>query len=153
PKVSNLSPSGNDLKWYDTPTGGSPLNATDALVNGQTYYVSRTNLGCEGPRTAVTVTIDTKPTVTVSNTCVGSSNVTFSQTGGALGGTWIVSGGGNINQSTGEFTPTTAGCFSATYTSGACSDTKSFVIFPATPTAPVVPGNCNQDITVTPPAT
>ena len=91
------------------------------------------------------------PNIVSVNSCIGGGTISFTQTGGDAGGTWSVSGGGTIDANTGVFTPTTAGCFTVTYkTPGPqCSDTKSFVVFPAAPSAPTAPG-CNE-ITITPP--
>jgi hypothetical protein len=75
------------------------------------------------------------PVITPFNSCVGGGTVTFTQSGAAAGGTWSVSGGGTIDANTGVFTPSTPGCFTVTYktTGPACTDTKSFVVFPAAP--------------------
>ena len=74
-----------------------------------------------------TITVNSQPVVTVTNACISGGNVTFTQAGGGAG-TWTVSGGGTIVAGTGVFTPTTPGCFTATYTvtAGGCNDTKSF---------------------------
>jgi gliding motility-associated-like protein/uncharacterized repeat protein (TIGR01451 family) len=66
----------NDLQvnetvtWYDAPTGGTPYESTDLLVDGNTYYASQINNGCESSeRLAVNVTISDAPTPTTeSNT-------------------------------------------------------------------------------------
>ncbi|WNM20182.1 T9SS type B sorting domain-containing protein [Flavobacterium capsici] len=58
--VSDLNPFviGNNIKWYTSATGGSPLNSTDSVVNG-TYYASQTNpvTGCETTRTPIIVQV------------------------------------------------------------------------------------------------
>ncbi|TMI61229.1 MAG: immunoglobulin domain-containing protein, partial [Bacteroidetes bacterium] len=87
------------------------------------------------------VVIYTGTNVTAPNSCIGGGNVNFTYTGAPPGGTWSVNGGGNINPTSGQFTPVTAGCWSATYTTplpNVCSGTKEFVVFPAAPvlTAP-----------------
>ena len=52
----------SDITWYSTDTGGSPLNSTDYLVDGNTYYASQTVDGCESTsRLAVLVIINTTP--------------------------------------------------------------------------------------------
>ncbi|SNR85555.1 conserved repeat domain-containing protein, partial [Flavobacterium sp. ov086] len=57
-KVSDLSPSGSTIKWYDTSSSTSPLAGTTALTS-KTYYVSQTSSsGCESARTAVVVTVN-----------------------------------------------------------------------------------------------
>jgi hypothetical protein len=60
PTVSSLQATGNNIRWYNVPTGGTQLAGSTALVNGQTYYASQTKNGCESTnRLAVTVTIYT----------------------------------------------------------------------------------------------
>jgi hypothetical protein len=63
-------------------------------------------------------------------------------------GTWTVSGGGSIVASTGVFTPTTPGCFTATYTTPApgCTDTKNFVVFPGAPALAALASTCNSTL-------
>ena len=46
--VSDLSVTGSDILWYNTPVGGTPLNNTDILTSGF-YYASQTLNGCESP--------------------------------------------------------------------------------------------------------
>ncbi len=96
PTVSNLDycqnaiasaltaiPSGtNNLKWYTTATGGTALGSAPTpstlTVGITTYYVSEISAsGCEGPRAAITVTINSSvpnATAIASNptTCAGS---------------------------------------------------------------------------------
>jgi hypothetical protein len=138
---------------YDPPAG---------LTTTTYYYREATGRKTNGPAAGqytcivntnvISVTVNTLPVVTTTNACMGSGSVTFTQSGGATGGIWTVSGGGTITNA-GVFTPTGAGCFTATYTTPApfCADTKSFVVFPSAP-APVVNSGCGA-IIVTPPAT
>ncbi len=63
-----LTAIGQDLRWYNDATGGSPLinvptPATNAPMT-RTWYVSQTIDGCESPRAAIVVTIDFLPTST-----------------------------------------------------------------------------------------
>ncbi|MEI8205012.1 MAG: hypothetical protein WCH34_18485, partial [Bacteroidota bacterium] len=48
--VSDLVPSGVDIKWYDNAVGGNLLSSIDALSVGTTYYATQTLNGCESPR-------------------------------------------------------------------------------------------------------
>lgn len=60
PTVANLQATGNNIRWYNVPSGGTQLAGSTSLVNGQTYYASQTKNGCESSnRLAVTVTIYT----------------------------------------------------------------------------------------------
>ena len=63
--VSDLDAAGTSLKWYTTSTGGTALASTIALTT-RTYYVSQTLNSCEGPRTAVSITVNTTPAPTAS---------------------------------------------------------------------------------------
>jgi hypothetical protein len=88
--VANLTPSGNNIKWYDGSTASFPLPTNTTLVNNTVYYVSQLINGCEGPRTAVTVTVmDQIPNISYSvpsvGICIGKA-VSFSpsNTGGAV---------------------------------------------------------------------
>ncbi len=59
-----LSAVGSNLLWYTSATGGTGSAATpapDTSIGGVfTYYVSQT-IGCESPRSAITVTVNAKP--------------------------------------------------------------------------------------------
>jgi hypothetical protein len=58
--VANLATtSGTNIKWYADADGGTALDGTTALVNGETYFATQTVDGCESARTQVTVTITT----------------------------------------------------------------------------------------------
>jgi len=60
PKVSNLSATGNAIKWYAASSGGTALDTTTALVNNTHYYATQTVDGNESAtRLDVTVTITT----------------------------------------------------------------------------------------------
>ena len=45
--LANLVVAGQNIVWYSTPFGGTPLPANTPLVNGVTYYASQTINGCE----------------------------------------------------------------------------------------------------------
>ena len=63
PKISNLSVTGENIKWYDSPTGGTEYTspATTNLVNGQIYYASQTVNGVESAtRMAVSANLVTQ---------------------------------------------------------------------------------------------
>jgi Alpha amylase, catalytic domain/Ig-like domain CHU_C associated/Carbohydrate-binding module 48 (Isoamylase N-terminal domain) len=60
-----LTATGTNLLWYTTATGGTgsttaPTPST-ATVGNTIYYVSQTLNGCEGPRLAITVTVNALP--------------------------------------------------------------------------------------------
>lgn len=57
--VANLLMNGQNIQWYTSATGGTPLTSTTTLTNGTTYFASQTINGCENlVRTPVIVTID-----------------------------------------------------------------------------------------------
>ena len=58
--VANLNAYGNDVKWYATPTGGTPLLESTSLKNDSIYYAAQVSSdnGCESDiRSGVKVTI------------------------------------------------------------------------------------------------
>lgn len=127
----------------------SPGVTTTYTVNTS---IATANATCPLGSASVEVIVIPNPIVQPVNACVGGGTVTFTQTEGPAGGTWSVSGGGVIDKSTGVFTPTTPGCYTVTYTTlqASCSDTESFLVFPAAP-IPVVDAGCGP-IIITPPA-
>lgn len=54
--LADLTITGQDIKWYDAPTGGNLLDDT-TLLDDDTYYALQTINGCESGRIPVTVTI------------------------------------------------------------------------------------------------
>ena len=76
--LHQISATGENIKYYDNPTGGSALNPTTALVNSTTYYLTQTINGCESPtRTGVLVTIGSAPNVSAQPT---NATITEGQT-------------------------------------------------------------------------
>ncbi|MCF7568382.1 gliding motility-associated C-terminal domain-containing protein [Sabulilitoribacter arenilitoris] len=81
--VLDLAATGNSIQWYDVMNGGSVLAGTTALIDGQTYYATQTDVttGCESSvRTAVSVTIYQSPNAGNPNTtailaCNDNSNI------------------------------------------------------------------------------
>jgi len=71
PTVANLTASGTGILWYDTQISTTPLNMTDALIDGEDYWASQTEVtGCESAsRLVVTATIITPlpPTTSAIN--------------------------------------------------------------------------------------
>jgi hypothetical protein len=45
--LANLVVTGQNIIWYSTPFGGTPLPPNTPLINGVTYYASQTINGCE----------------------------------------------------------------------------------------------------------
>lgn len=77
-KVLNLTATGQNIKWYLTPTGGTPIDPSTDLVNNQKYYASQTVNGVESTeRLEVTAYI-----VTCWTCGTESLNVSHTTTGG-----------------------------------------------------------------------
>ena len=81
--------SGGTLNWYAAASGGSSLGTgisftTPSLASTTTYYVDCTLSGCVSSRTAVTATINTIPTpsITGTNTICNGSATTLTASGG-----------------------------------------------------------------------
>jgi gliding motility-associated-like protein len=90
--ASALTATGSGLLWYNAATGGigsatAPTPITSA-AGSTIYYVSQTLLTCEGPRAAITVTINPTPpapTVTTPVTfCQNTTSVALTATGSNL---------------------------------------------------------------------
>jgi Alpha amylase, catalytic domain/Ig-like domain CHU_C associated/Fibronectin type III domain/Carbohydrate-binding module 48 (Isoamylase N-terminal domain) len=107
-----LTATGTSLLWYTTATGGTssttaPTPST-ASVGSTIYYVSQTLNSCEGPRTAITVTIvaaTPAPTVTTPVTyCRNAIATLLSATGTSL--LWYTTATGGTGSTTAP-TPST----------------------------------------------
>jgi len=76
--LNELVINGTAILWYDSLTGGTPLNSTEFLLNNTTYYASQTVNGCESPtRLAIDVNIYETPnppsTITILDKCDDTS--------------------------------------------------------------------------------
>ncbi|WP_288428157.1 hypothetical protein [uncultured Spirosoma sp.] len=94
--------SGGTLNWYTTlngqPSAAAPAPPTTVAGSSTTYYVSQTVNGCEGPKTAITVTVTALPAAPAVSTPVNYCQNAVAQplsatpvTGGTL--TWYNPGG------------------------------------------------------------
>jgi mucin-2 len=65
-QINDLQATGNNVQWYTSPSGGTPLPSTAQLVDGTIYYASQTNpdTGCESSRLSVFVNVGVVPTPT-----------------------------------------------------------------------------------------
>jgi hypothetical protein len=99
--VAQLAATGSNIKWYNTATGGTLLNSTTPLVNGQTYFASQTINGCESVnRLAVSVNFqNVLISVTNDTVCSGTSvglsalSTSASPQTGPVGGVYYLPGG------------------------------------------------------------
>jgi hypothetical protein len=140
--ITDGAPAGGSYAWYTQATGGtaiagatSSIFTTPSLSTTTTYYVGiSTGTGaaaCEGPRSAVTATINAVPVVTIGASgptalCAGSS-VTLTASGAA---TYQWSNGAT----SASITVSAAGSYAVTGTSAAgCSATSAATAVSVTP--------------------
>ena len=130
--LSATSSSGNSLKWYDLPTGGTPLASapvpSTSTAGVYSYYVSQANSNNdESPRVAITVTINALPSTPI----ISASGPTSFCTGGSVdlasssttGNVWISA---TIFATTPTITVTSSGTYSVTVTdTNGCSSTST----------------------------
>jgi hypothetical protein len=130
--LSATSSNGNSLKWYDLPTGGTPLVAapvpSTSTAGVYSYYVSQANSNNdESPRVAITVTINALPSTPI----ISASGPTSFCTGGSVdlasssttGNVWISA---TIFATTPTITVTSSGTYSVTVTdTNGCSSTST----------------------------
>ncbi|MEI7509301.1 MAG: hypothetical protein WCJ62_07535, partial [Flavobacterium sp.] len=74
--IGSLIAVGNNVQWYTTPSGGSPLSASTILTNNTIYYAGQTNpvTGCKTSRLNVFVTVGIVPAPSGSSTQVFCNN-------------------------------------------------------------------------------
>ncbi|MXN91934.1 hypothetical protein GR160_11935, partial [Flavobacterium sp. Sd200] len=120
--VADLTATGTSLKWYTTSTGGTALTATTAVTT-RTYYVSQTLNGCEGPRAAVAVTVNSiipSPTASAQTLITGSTVANLTATGTAL--QWYTASTGGTALATG--TVLNSGTYYVSQTLNGCESTR-----------------------------
>ena len=67
--IADLAITGTSVVWFDTETSTSPLNLTDALVDGEDYWAADSNAGTgclSSVRVSITVTVTVVPPPTVA---------------------------------------------------------------------------------------
>jgi gliding motility-associated-like protein len=84
--INDIAITGQNIKWYDAPTGGNLLSSTTILQNSITYYASQTISTCESARVPVLITIFNTPAP------IGSSTQTFCATQNATLNDVVVTG-------------------------------------------------------------
>ena len=104
PTIANLNATGENIQWYTDETSTSPIDSTEMLVDGETYYATQTTSeGCESiERLAVTVNFtaditlvttealecsDDGSTYTIVATFTGTAP--FTANGNGQPGTWV----------------------------------------------------------------
>ena len=77
--ISNLVATGQNIKWYASPTDTSSLPMNTVLQNNTTYYLTQTTNGCESNRASIATTINSvaAPTLTSPQTFCVQQNATL----------------------------------------------------------------------------
>ena len=130
-----------EMKWYigDEASATAPVPST-ATVGDTTYYVSQIVNGCESEKTAVVVTINELPTVSITanktEICAGETVIL---TANAEDGTFAWSGGVTSTEKTVTFAPTETNLVSLKITnaSGCESEASTTITVNAIPEKPV----------------
>ena len=130
--LSATSSSGNSLKWYDLPTGGTPLVTapvpSTSTAGVYSYYVSQANSNNdESPRVAITVSINALPSTPIIS---ASGNTSFC-TGGSVDLTSSATTGNSWSTSSTSqaITVATSGSYTVTVTdNNGCSATSTATV-------------------------
>ncbi|MXN93349.1 hypothetical protein GR160_19165, partial [Flavobacterium sp. Sd200] len=130
--VSQLNATGTGVQWYTSETGGTALAATEQLTTA-TYYASQTLNGCEGERTAVSITITTTaaPTAPAQSYCQGATVTTLTATGTGI--QWYTAQTGGVALAANTVLAT--GTYYASQTVNGCESTRTAVNVTITTTA------------------
>jgi len=115
--------SGDSIRWYDVPMGGTPIaygaDFITPFVNATTTYYAAAFNSCEGPRTAVTLTVLPAPLVNLGNdvSINQGDSVTLDAGAGFVSYLWST---GPVTQT---ITVNTTGCYWVRVTNGSgCTD-------------------------------
>ncbi|MEX1192887.1 MAG: T9SS type A sorting domain-containing protein [Brumimicrobium sp.] len=146
--VNHLTATGSVIQWYDDPTSGSLLSASDILVAGN-YYATQTISGCESStRFEVVVTIDDPAVPTGDQTqifCDSAKVNDLQATGSDI--TWYDDAtGGNILLSTDNLVDGES--YYASQTISGCEGQDRFEVVIAIDAATPVTGDANQTVSV-----
>ena len=139
PLVSDISITGNGILWYSDVTNTTLVNTTDALIDGNTYYATQTDIinGCESSSSlAVTISLsnpilDTTNHVMNQATCANSdgaiTGVTVSS--GQANYTWQWSNATGVVDNSQDLTNISAGSYTVVVTDAVgCQDSVQGII-------------------------
>ncbi len=132
----SLTATGNNLLWYTSSTLGTGIitapTPSTATVGNTDYYVSSTTGACEGPRSLITITVNTTPAAPVVNTpltycegnatpllIAGGTNLLWYQN--AIGGTGSASAPRPSTLTTGSI------LYYVSQTAGICEGPRDFI--------------------------
>ena len=131
---------GGTYQWYDALTGGNFLFSgnpfiTPAIKSSTTYYVQTTVDGCTSQRTAVSVTLLARPTVTPASVCAGNT-ATLTASGGDSYQWYAAASGGSVISTDASFTTPpllTTTTYYVVSTADGCSSARTAVTATVTP--------------------
>lgn len=153
PTIANLTTTPAATYWYASATGGSPLSTSTVLVDGQSYFASIENVGCESDRFEVVVEIGVAPAAPTGNatqTFCAVSGVTYRIQD-------LVVTGSNINWYYSEAGGTPAnptdilgngGTYYASQTMNGCESTTRFEVIVQIVTTPAPTGASPQSFCI-----
>jgi large repetitive protein len=135
--VPALTAIGTSLLWYTTASGGTgsataPIPST-TTAGSTTYYVSQTVGGCESPRTAITVVINTAPAAPIASTpityCQGTTATGLTATGtNLLWYTTAIGGAGSITIPFPQTTTVGSTTYYVSQTVGNCESPRTAIV-------------------------
>jgi hypothetical protein len=149
--VGLLSANGTNIQWYNTSTGGSPIQTTTVLQDGLIYYASQTIDGCESVgRLEVTAAfgIPSAPTGSAAQTVCNSGTVADLTAAVGSNIQWYAASTGGTALSGGTIL-TSSSTYYASQTSGGCESTNRLAVtvtinVPAAPTGNTLQEFCNS---------
>ncbi|MDN3678006.1 T9SS type A sorting domain-containing protein [Flavobacterium paronense] len=153
----NATSSAGNTIWYANPTGGIALAttnsfATPSISTTTTYYVEATSGSCTSPRTPVTATVNTLPTVlttTPASRCdAGAVTLGATASSGTLDWYANSSGGTSLGTGTSYLTPSisTSTTYYVEASTASCTSVRTAVTATVntTPTVTPIPnGRCD----------
>jgi hypothetical protein len=123
-KTTTLTATGTaTLNWYSSPSStlslatGAAYTTPTLSAGSYTYYAASTNTCTEGPRTAIVVTVNALPTITVNSGSVCSGQSFTMTAGGGL--TYTYSSGSNVVTPTQTVLPSVVAVYSVSGTNAA----------------------------------
>jgi len=150
-----LNATGSNLTWYTTATGGTgttvPPTPSTTSAGVSTYYVSQTVNGCESGRSAITVTVNAKPTMPTVTTNISYCQdeiVSSPLTASGSNLQWYSSASGGVGSSIAPIPITTLPGITDYYVSqtlNGCESPRAQITVNIKPT-PAVPITSNLDL-------
>ena len=156
PTTDILNVTGSNIAWYSDANATNPVQSSEVLTDGTTYYATQTVDGCESATFAVTAVVYSTPTLSATKndpaSCGGQGSIDFTFTNVPEGPQTVYYNGGtqtlNVNVSaTGTASvPVYAGTYeNLTISIKGCTSTENVTITISDPNPPSAPtGNQNQ---------